>query len=83
MIHTVVTSLRKDQSGKMSRLVASGSTEKDRKANDQERPAELCWPTTVTKSVGELCCYDHALAGCQLSASQVRDFIRRTTAAEP
>jgi hypothetical protein len=78
MIHTVVTSLRKDQSGKMSRLVASGSTEKDRKANDQERPAELCWPTTVTKSVGEL-----ALAGCQLSASQVRDFIRRTTAAEP
>jgi hypothetical protein len=81
--HTVVSGLRKDQSCKVRRLIAGGSTEENRKAHNQERPAELGRPTTITEPVGKLCCYDHTLVGCQSSEFEGRSFVRRTTAAEP
>lgn len=60
-----MTSLRKDQSGKVSRLVAGGSAEEDRKADNQEHPPELSWPATVAKFIRDLCGNDHALVSLQ------------------
>lgn len=50
----------------MSRLVAGGSAEEDRKADDQEHPAELSRPSSVAEFVRNLCGDDHTLGDCQL-----------------
>lgn len=56
----------------MSRFVAGGSAEEDRKADDQEHPAELGWPATVAKFVRDLCGNDHTLVHRQSFAMSNR-----------
>lgn len=79
-----MTSLRKDESHKVSRLVAGGSAKENREANDQEHPAKLSWPATVAELIRDLRGDDHALVRWSVSIrSQVVGRIRRTTAALP
>jgi hypothetical protein len=46
-----MSSLGKDQSREMSRLVVRGRSEEDGETHDQERPAELGRPAAVTELV--------------------------------